>query len=197
MGLNDKKNLGTTSNKIRKCSVLIKYIYEKLVNDNEIQRMLYYNTINPLSQKGKNYNGEIVSQPDLSTKHMDGILFDIPFNPEMDIELSNSLYVNLNNGKFSSRQNSLYFDINIIVPEDFVNISNGYRHFEIAQRVADIFDDIYIDKEKDKDYYDYLGALKPILYMMPIYRLSKSNNFIWVNMQFEVELTNNFTRMRC
>lgn len=190
-------SLNTTSNKIRKCSVLIKYIYEKLVNDNEIQRMLYYNTINPLSQKGKNYNGEIISQPDLSTKHMKGILFDIPFNPEMDIELSNSLYVNLNNGKFNSRQNSLYFDINIIVPEDFVNISNGYRHFEIAQRVADIFDDIYVDKEKDKDYYDYLGALKPILYSMPIYRLSKSNNFIWVNMQFEVELNNNFIRVRC
>lgn len=196
MGLNDK-NIGTTSNKIRKCSTLIKYIYEKLVNDNKIQRMLYYNTINPLSQKGKNYNGEIISQPDLLAKDMNGILFDIPFNPEMDIKLNSSLYVNLNNGKFNLRQNSLYFDINIIVPEDFVNVSNGYRHFEIAQRVADIFDDIYVDKEKDKDYYDYLGALKPILYSMPIYRLSKSNNFIWVNMQFEVELNNNFIRVRC
>lgn len=177
--------------------MLIKYIYEKLVNDNEIQRMLYYNTINPLSQKGKGYNGEIISQPNLSVNDMKEIIFDIPFNPDMNISLSNSLYINLNNGKFNSRQNALYFDINIVVPEDFINISNGYRHFEIAQRVADIFDDMYIDKDKEKDYYDYLGALKPVLYMMPIYRLSKSNNFVWVNMQFEVELINNFTRMRC
>lgn len=193
MGLNDK-NIGTTSNKIRKCSTLIKYIYEKLVNDNEIQRMLYYNTINPLSQKGKNYNGEIISQPDLSAKDMKGIVFDIPFNPEMDIELSNYLYVNLKNGKFNSRQNSLYFDINILVPEDFISMSNGYRHFEIAQRVADIFDDIYIT---EKDYVDDIGNVQPVLCDMPIYRLSKSNNFIWVNMQFEVELINNFTRVRC
>lgn len=159
--------------------------------------MLYYNTINPLSQKGKGYNGEIISQPNLSANDMKEIIFDIPFNPDINATLSNSLYINLNNGKFNSRQNALYFDINIVVPEDFINISNGYRHFEIAQRVADIFDDMYVDKDKEKDYYDYLGALKPILYAMPIYRLSKSNNFVWVNMQFEVELINNFTRMRC
>lgn len=194
MGLNDKKNLGTTSNKIRKCSVLIKYIYEKLVNDNEIQRMLYYNTINPLSQKGKNYNGEIISQPDLSTKDMKGIVFDIPFNPDMDIELKSSLYINLNNGKFNSRQNSLYFDINIIVPEDFIDISNGDRHFEIAQRVADILDSMYVT---EKDYVEDIGNIQPVLYAMPVYRLSKSNNFVWINMQFEVELINNFTRVRC
>lgn len=184
--INDK-NINTTSNKIKRCSRLIQYVYDKLIADNKIKRYLYYNTSNPLGSKGKGYDGSIVPQTDVSDDKMKGLLFDIPFNPEMDIKLTNSLYINIKNGSFTSSKNSIYFDVNILVPDDYCRISDGYRHFEIAQRVADIFDNIYVN---EKEYVEDLGNLQPILYAMPIIRLSKSSNFIWVNMQFEVALGN-------
>ena len=187
----NNKNLNTTSNKIRKCSALIQYVYEQLVNDDEIRRYLYYNTYTPLSNRGKGYDGKIIQQPDIGVEDMENLIFDSPFNPETNMLLQNYLFINLTNGKFNNRQNSIFFEINILVPEKYSKISNGYRYFEIAQRVADILDKMHIEGE----FAEELGNLQPNLYAMPVYRLSKTNDLIWVSMQFETPLVP-FDRVR-
>lgn len=187
----NNKYLNTTSNKIRKCSALIQYVYEQLLSDEEIRRYLYYNTYTPLSNRGKGYDGKIVQQPDIGIEGMDTLIFDSPFNPDVDISLQNYLFINLTNGKFNSRQNSIFFEVNILVPDKYSKISNGYRYFEIAQRVATILDKIYIEGE----FAEELGNLQPNLYAMPVYRLSKTNDIVWVSMQFNVDLVP-FDRVR-
>lgn len=187
----NNKYLNTTSNKIRKCSALIQYVYEQLLGDEEIRRYLYYNTYTPLSNRGKGYDGKIVQQPDISIEDMNTLIFDSPFNPDVDISLQNYLFINLTNGKFNSRQNSIFFEVNILVPDKYSKISNGYRYFEIAQRVATILDKIYIEGE----FVEELGNLQPNLYAMPLYRLSKTNDIVWISMQFNVDLVP-FDRVR-
>lgn len=122
---------------------------------------------------------------------MENLIFDSPFNPDTNMLLQNYLFINLTNGKFNSRQNSIFFEINILVPEKYSKISNGYRYFEIAQRVADILDGLYITNS----FVDDLGNLQPNLYAMPMYRLSKTNDLIWISMQFETPLVP-FDRVR-
>lgn len=180
----NNKNKNTISNKIRRCSTLIQYIYNTLMEDKDIQRYLYYNTYTPLSNRGKNYDGKIISQPEITNEDIEGLLFDSPFNPDTEIDLNNYIFINLNNGKFTAKQNLIFFEVNILVPEKYSKISNGYRYFEIAQKVADILDQIYVEGDFAED----LGNIQPILYAMPVYRLSKTNDIIWVNMQFEVEI---------
>ena len=115
----NNKNLNTASIKIRKCSALIKYIYERIINNSDIQRMVYYNTLSPLKNKSKDYNGDVINQPDISVNDVKNLIFDIPFNPEMSMEISNSIYINLTKGSFGSKTNSLYFDINVLVPNTY------------------------------------------------------------------------------
>lgn len=182
----NNKNLNTASIKIRKCSALIKYIYERIINNSDIQRMVYYNTLSPLKNKSKDYNGDVINQPDISVNDVKNLIFDIPFNPEMSMEMSNSIYINLTKGSFGSKTNSLYFDINVLVPNTYLRLNEGYRHTEISQIIADILDEMYVDKENYPEYYDILKDIQFSMYDYNIYRLSKTNDFLWACLSFEV-----------
>lgn len=191
----NNKNLNTASIKIRKCSALIKYIYERIINNSDIQRMVYYNTLSPLKNKSKDYNGDVINQPDISVNDVKNLIFDIPFNPEMSMEMSNSIYINLTKGSFGSKTNSLYFDINVLVPNTYLRLNEGYRHTEISQIIADILDEMYVDKENYPEYYDILKDIQFSMYDYNIYRLSKTNDFLWACLSFEVG-TVPFSRVR-
>lgn len=191
----NNKNLNTASIKIRKCSALIKYIYERIINNSDIQRMVYYNTLSPLKNKSKDYNGDVINQPDISVNDVKNLIFDIPFNPEMSMEMSNSIYINLTKGSFSNKTNALYFDINVLVPNTYLRLNEGYRHTEISQIIADILDEMYVDKENYLEYYDILKDIKFSMYDYNIYRLSKTNDFLWACLSFEVG-TVPFSRVR-
>lgn len=191
----NNKNLNTASIKIRKCSALIKYIYERIINNSDIQRMVYYNTLSPLKNKSKDYNGDVINQPDISVNDVKNLIFDIPFNPEMSMEISNSIYINLTKGSFGSKTNSLYFDINVLVPNTYLRLNEGYRHTEISQIIADILDEMYVDKENYPEYYDILKDIQFSMYDYNIYRLSKTNDFLWACLSFEVG-TVPFSRVR-
>ena len=177
--------------KIKKCSALIQYIYEQLIGSQSIRRYLYYNTYTPLSNRGKGYDGKIIQQPDVEIEDVESLIFDIPFNPEMSIEQKNALFIMLSNGKFNNKQNSIFFEINVIVPEEYSKISNGYRYYELSQEIVDILDKIYVEGE----FAEELGNLQPNLYAMDTYRLSKTTNMLWVNMRFQVDLVP-FDRVR-
>lgn len=191
----NNKNLNTTSIKIHRCSALIKYIYEKIINNSDIQRMVYYNTLMPLKNKSKDYNGYIVNQPDIGVDDVKNLIFDIPFNPEMSMETSNSIYINLTKGSFNNKTNSLYFDINVLVPNTYLRLNEGYRHTEISQMITNILDGMHVSENQEPEYYDILGGVKFDLYDYNIYRLSKTNEFLWACLSFEVE-TVPFSRAR-
>lgn len=177
----------TKSNKIRKASYLIQYISNKIYQSQKISRMLYYNTKNPLSQQGLDYNNKKINQPDVAREQLKDNIFDVGFNPDMILQVKNQIFINLLNGRFKGNKNKLNIDVNILVPESLVKISNGYRQFEIAQSIADIFDEEFISEEDLRDYKN-LGALKFELVSVANGRLSKTENYIWFNMLFEVEL---------
>lgn len=185
----NNKNLGTTSLKIRKCSALIKYIHERIINNSDIQRMIYYNTLSPLKNRSKDYNGQVVNQPDIGANDVKELILDIPFNPEMSIKTSNSIYINLTKGSFSNKSGSLYFDINVLVPNDYLRLNEGYRHTEISQLIADMLDGVYVDKNNYPEYHDILKDIQFNMYDFNIYRLSKSNDFLWTCLSFEVDTT--------
>ena len=191
----NNKNLGTTSLKIRKCSALIKYIHERIINNSDIQRMIYYNTLSPLKNRSKDYNGQVVNQPDIGANDVKELILDIPFNPEMSMKTSNSIYINLTKGSFSNKNNALYFDINVLVPNDYLRLNEGYRHTEISQLIADMLDGIYVDKNNYPEYHDILKDIQFNMYDFNIYRLSKSNDFLWSCLSFEVDTTP-FSRAR-
>lgn len=181
----NNKNIGTYGIKIKKVGALIKYTYNKLISDNIIQRLVKYNTLTPLSSKGKRYDGTIVSQPNLSEEDMNGFIFDIPFNPDIEIDKENSIYVNFVNGNFT-RSNSLNIDIDVLVPVTYINLSDDYRHTYISQRINDILDGMYIDS--NSDFYSELSDLKYELTDHYIYRLSKTNDFLWCKLRYKISM---------
>lgn len=184
----NNKNLNTSSSKLKKLSMLIQFTTNKISNNQAIKRMLKYQTKNPLSKRGIKYDGTKVDQPDITEDLIGSFIYDTGFNPEMVSEQSCSLYVNMKNGTFNKRTNSIYLEVNVIVPESVCRISEGYRQMEICQYVADLFDNIYVDSKDDADYYDDLGSLKFDLVSFESGRLSKTNNNIWCTMLFEIGL---------
>ena len=157
--------------------------------------MVYYNTLMPLKNKSKDYNGYIVNQPDIGVDDVKNLIFDIPFNPEMSMETSNSIYINLTKGSFNNKTNSLYFDINVLVPNTYLRLNEGYRHTEISQMITNILDGMHVSENQEPEYYDILGGVKFDLYDYNIYRLSETNEFLWACLSFEVE-TVPFSRAR-
>ena len=47
----NNKYLNTVSSKLKKVSMILKYTHEKIIENQEIKRLLYYNTKNPFKVK--------------------------------------------------------------------------------------------------------------------------------------------------
>ena len=53
----NNKYIGTFSNKLNKSSLIVAMICETINNNQDIKRLLYYQSLNPLSPLGKYYDG--------------------------------------------------------------------------------------------------------------------------------------------
>ena len=83
MGINNKfKN--TKSQFIYKSGLLSGYIANRLDNNQNVKRYLYYNTINPLGDKGLGLDNNIISQPDITKSLLETQIFDGMFNEYME-----------------------------------------------------------------------------------------------------------------
>lgn len=180
----NNKNINSVSSKLRKCSMLLRYIHEKLINNQEIARLVKYNNQNPLGKVGLGYDNEKVDQPDLSGDDVKDLIHIYPFNPNIEADLKSSIFLNLPIASFTSA-NTLYLDVDILVPIDFFEITSGLRLYEIAHRVADVFDGMYIT---DKDYIEELGNLKFELNDVEVGRLSSNSKMLLANMRFSISL---------
>ena len=61
---------------IYKSGLLSYYVAERLNNNQKIKRLLKYQTINPLSDKGLTKDNRIVEQPDIEENLLDVNIFD-------------------------------------------------------------------------------------------------------------------------
>ena len=181
----NNKHLNTVSSKLRKMSMLLTYVHEKIIENQEIKRMIYYNTQNPLSKKGLTYSNQKVDQPDLTKKDVEKLITLLPFNPDMKIEVANSIFLGISKAIFRD-VNIIYLDVDVISSSEYFQISNGLRLYEIADRIANMFDGIYIT---DEDYVEELGNLKFTLDDIVPGRLSKSNNMLYASLRFSIQIT--------
>lgn len=183
----NEKHLGDSSEKLKKCSMLIDYVYTKLIENQEVKRLVYYNTQNPLDEKGIDFNNEIIDQPDLTKEDVKDLITMSPFNAEMVEKLTQAIYINIPFGSFYNygQGNILKFDVDILSPEEFALTVNGLRYFEIGYYIANMLDGIYITDDR---YVEYLGNLKFDLESLNTFRLSKTNTKIWLHLVFEVKL---------
>lgn len=181
----NNKHKNTISSKLKKVSMLLQYTHKKIIEDQEIKRLIYYNTKNPLFKKGLKYDNSKIDQPDLSEEDVSNLITLLPFTPDMNMDLCNFIFLNTPSATFVNGNNVIYLDINILSPTEYFEITTGLRPYEISHKIANIFDDLYID---DKDYIDELGNLKFILDDISVSRLSNNSNMIWCSMRFSIRL---------
>lgn len=180
----NNKYLNTVSSKLKKVSMLLQYTHEKIIENQEIKRLVYYNNRNPLSKKGLTYSNQKVDQPDLTEEDVKDLITLLPFNPDMEIKLSNGIFLNVPKAIFGG-SNIMYIDVNVISASEYFEISNGLRLYEIANRISNIFDGLYIT---DESYIEELGNLKFSLEDVESGRLSKGGNMLYTSLRFSIQL---------
>lgn len=181
----NNKYLNTVSSKLKKVSMILQYTHEKIIENQEIKRLVYYNNRNPLSKKGLTYSNQKVDQPDLTEEDVKDLITLLPFNPDMKIDLCSFIFLNTPSATFSNGDNVIYLDINIVTPAEYFEITTGLRLYEISHKISNIFDGLYID---DEDYIEELGNLKFILDDIAVNRLSNNSNMLWSSMRFSIQL---------
>lgn len=181
----NNKYLNTVSSKLKKVSMILQYTHEKIIENQEIKRLVYYSSQNPLSKKGLKYDNTKVDQPDLIEEDVKDLITLLPFNPDMKIGLCSFIFLNTPSATFSNGDNVIYLDINIVSPAEYFEITTGLRLYEISNKIANIFDGLYID---DEDYIEELGNLKFVLDDVAVNRLSNNSSMLWSSMRFSIQL---------
>lgn len=181
----NNKYLNTVSSKLKKVSMILQYTHEKIIENQEIKRLIYYSSQNPLSKKGLKYDNTKVDQPDLTEEDVKDLITLLPFNPDMKIDLCSFIFLNTPSATFSNGDNVIYLDINIVSPAEYFEITTGLRLYEISNKIANIFDGLYID---DEDYIEELGNLKFVLDDVAVNRLSNNSSMLWSSMRFSIQL---------
>lgn len=181
----NNKYTNTVSSKLKKISMLLRYVHEKIITNQDIKRLIYYSSQNPLSKKGLKYDNTKVDQPDLTEEDVKDLITLLPFNPDMKIDLCSFIFLNTPSATFSNGDNVIYLDINIVSPAEYFEITTGLRLYEISHKIANIFDGLYID---DEDYIEELGNLKFILDDIAVNRLSNNSSMLWSSMRFSIQL---------
>lgn len=194
MSLNNFKGV---SNKVRKISLLTSHVIDKIDENQKIKRLLVYNTINPLSLKGKEFDGDIVDQPDITkslyyeeSKDNPSYIISGTFDIDTKDDFENSLYIHCYNGTFNDITGRLKIAINILIPKQFEFLASkgDTRTGLIAQEIANLFDNIYLDND-NCEVINELGNLKFELVGYESGRLSKTNTMILTTLVFNVDIT--------
>ena len=198
MGLNDK-NIGNKCQFIKKCGLLSGYIADRIDNNQNIKRLLKYQTKNPLGQVGISLDNKKVPQPNITESLIDSdYIMNGMFDEDMSSIVKNQLFIHVYNGNKTDMVNGqVNIAINILIDKKFEYLSNSFelRSYAIADEIENMFSDTYIDKDNsDNDIIKDLGNLKFSLNRnsFTYSRLSKSNNIVL----FTLILTTNINPIR-
>lgn len=179
----NNKYLDTVSKKIKNISMLLAYVHEKIIENQNIKRMIYYNNRNPLSKKGLTYAGERVDQPDLTEKDVEDLITMLPFNPKMNIKTVSSIFLNIPMASFYTTENQIYIEVDIVTPIQYFEITNGVRLYEIAHEVVNIFDRLCVEDETYE-----LGNARFFFEDIVIERLSNNSDMTCASMRFKADI---------
>lgn len=198
MGLNDK-NIGNKCQFIKKCGLLSGYIADRIDNNQNIKRLLKYQTKNPLGQVGISLDNKKVPQPNITESLIDSdYIMNGMFDEDMSSIVKNQVFIHVYNGNKTDMVNGqVNIAINILIDKRFEYLSNSFelRSYAIADEIENMFSDTYIDKDNsDNDIIKDLGNLKFSLNRnsFTYSRLSKSNNIVL----FTLILTTNINPIR-
>lgn len=175
----------TISNKLKNCSMLLDYVYEKVLNNSEIRRMVYYDTRNPLDDIGVGFDGKTMQQKEVSVKQVreKELISPLGFTLDIDPELKTAIYFNMPKGNFSYNH-MLYLDVNILCPTQYIITSTGRRDFEIGQMIANELDKLCVENEFSED----VGNVEFELVDFENTRLSKTNSVMWLRCRYKIGL---------
>lgn len=196
----NNKIKGTKSQKIRKISVLLKYIIDTIDSDPDIKRLMTYLTGTPLSSSGKGYDGKIIKQPDLTHSllkdySVNGVvvyeknLFDSRFNSDIEVLTKNQMFVHSTRSRINEKNGTqrIEFYVDILIAQNYEYLQNygEKRTYEIAARIADILDNVTIE---NSDIVDIVGNVKTVIDGDIVSsRLSKTNNIILLSIPIVVD----------
>ena len=180
MDINNKFR-NTKSQFIYKSGLLSGYIANRLDNNQNVKRYLYYNTINPLGDKGLGLDNNIISQPDITKSLLETQIFDGMFNEYMEELHQSQIYIHTYKGQNIDDWGNVYIAVNILIPKLYEKLSNfgEKRSFAIASEIEDMFQDICVARDNTEEFLiDKLGNVKFKIVQFDNGRLSKTNNII-------------------
>lgn len=186
----NNKNTNTLSPIYRRITVLKKYIIDKIDADQEIKRMMRYNSKTPTAKTGEGYDGVIKKQPDLVASLLkavtengvtyEEVLYNGRFNVNIETISKNQMFVYSPGSVINDEKDTqaIYFYVDILISEKYEYLKNygEERTCEIADRIAQLFNGVYITNE---DIVDIVGNVKTVITgRSDSERLSKNNDII-------------------
>lgn len=213
MGLVRYNSKSTVFTKIDK---IVNLMVNELNNDEELKRYLLFLTKQPLENYSIDNNGTKIYQYDIpkdltkenkyciskpnssNPKYRTSPRVIIPYLYEEEKVTSENPMMFVHNSSYSCNDlvDSNVYSIDILVPSDYIEIqANGENYYEnrlhkIMERVADIFDDTYTDKETSKEIGDLKFELIGVVYEE---RIGKSNDITISTINIRTSVIN--TRM--
>ena len=189
----NNKLLNTTSNKIRKVTVVKKFIMETIDSSQNIRRYMRHITRLPLARKSEDYDNNIKVQNDINTSLLqNGIdgeqcLFSGSFNPDVDNLKMPYIFVHSSYSTVNGANNTLCFVIYILCPERYNRLANygEERIYEIADEIVQLLDGYTLE---NNDTVKSVGNLTfDIDGRFDEYRMSKSNDIIVLSIPIKVQ----------
>ena len=181
------------SNKIRKITVLKKFLVDVIDDNQNIKRYMRYMTRLPLAKKSEDYNGNIKVQSDVSASLLiessegEQCLYSGGFNPEMSNIKIPYIFVDSHRSYISGVDQSIYFAINILCPEKYNGLLNygDERIYKIADEIAQLIDGYTIEEE---EVVKNVGNLRiDISGEISERRMSKSNDIIVLSIPIKIK----------
>lgn len=183
----------TDSQKIRRITVLKKYIVDTIDENQMVRRHMRYLTTTPAAKKGVGYDGKIIVQNDLTTSlkvnsdEGERVLFTGGFDPYMETVVKNYIFVQHTRSRITNdNMNIMTFTIYILIPEKYNELKNygEERVYQIADSICKILDDHVIEND---EIVDIVGNVKFEVYGDVVeQRLTKTKDVIMVTLPIRV-----------
>lgn len=190
---------GSKATSFVKIDKIINLMVNELNNDEELKRYLLFLTKQPLENYSVDNNGTKIYQYDIpkdltkenkyciskpnssNPQYRTSPRLIVPYLYEENKITSENPMMFIHNSSYSCNDlvSSNIYGIDILVPSDYIKIqSDGENYYEnrlhkIMERIADIFDDTYTDKETSKEIGDLKFELIGVVYEE---RVGKSND---------------------
>lgn len=183
----------TESQKVRKITVLKKYMLDAIDNNQDVKRYMRYLTTTPLSKKGVGYDGDVIVQNDLvesmkySSDEGEKVLFTGGFDPYMETIVKNYIFVQHQRSRITDDgTNIMTFMVYILIPEKYNELKNygEERTYQIADSICQVLDCHTIEND---EIVDIVGNAKIEIYGDIVeQRLTKTKDIILVTLPIRI-----------